>query len=219
MDPNKDIAEEQLLRVIEGGRAAPAAKLMHRNSPRMPWFKKNGNRLENFGSAFNTKNMQFGLPLLNAVMWVVLAALGMYLIVDFLFFQYRGRMQYTPVAISAKSPENASQDSIEAPPQVKPLSEFSKPLSDRNPFTGSQASSEKKEEVVQRPVEDFSKLADGLSVVGINRGPPPEAFIEDTVQKRTYFVKVGDPVKNMNVKEIKDGSVILNYKDQEVVIA
>ena len=57
-----------------------------------------------------------------------------------------------------------------------------------------------------------------LKVVGINRGRVPEALIEDTAAKRTYFVKVGDQVNSLTVKGIDKRGVTVMYQDEETLL-
>ena len=66
-----------------------------------------------------------------------------------------------------------------------------------------------------------SRLADltsSLTVVGINRGEVPEALIEDTQDKRTHFVKVGDQLNGITIRAIGQEGVTVTYEGEETVL-
>ena len=64
------------------------------------------------------------------------------------------------------------------------------------------------------PVQDAKSLVAPLRLVGIAWGDPPTAMIEQ--DKQTYFLKVGDPIGALTVKEVLRDHVILQSGDQEV---
>ncbi|MEI8349280.1 MAG: hypothetical protein WCI77_03910 [Candidatus Omnitrophota bacterium] len=66
-----------------------------------------------------------------------------------------------------------------------------------------------------RPAQ-FQEATKDLSLVGIYWGETPEAMIEDTVAKKTYFLKRGDEIKGIKVKDILKDRVILQYRTEEI---
>ena len=55
-------------------------------------------------------------------------------------------------------------------------------------------------------------------MVGINRGKVPEALVEDTEAKRTYFVKVGDEINGLKISAIDVNGVKVTYEGEEAVL-
>ena len=72
--------------------------------------------------------------------------------------------------------------------------------------------------LANEPAEKLAEMTKGLVVVGINRGANPDAIIENTQEKRTFFVKVGDKVNELTVKEIKHDTVVITYEGADVEI-
>lgn len=62
----------------------------------------------------------------------------------------------------------------------------------------------------------LQELAKDLSLVGIYWGTHPEVMVEDTAAKKTYFLKKGDEMKGIKIKNILKDRVILNYGDEEM---
>jgi len=62
----------------------------------------------------------------------------------------------------------------------------------------------------------FQEITKDLSLVGIYWGASPEAMIEDTAAKKTYFLKRGDEVKGIIIKEILKDRVVLQYRNEEI---
>lgn len=61
----------------------------------------------------------------------------------------------------------------------------------------------------------FTELTKNLVLVGIYWGTHPEAMIEDTAAKKTYFLKRGDPINGLRIKNILKDRVILEYQGEE----
>lgn len=69
--------------------------------------------------------------------------------------------------------------------------------------------------VINSGPDDSARVKD-FSLVGIAWSANPEAMIEDKKNKRTFFVRRGDPVDNsIRVVTIFKDSVILNYRGKE----
>lgn len=64
----------------------------------------------------------------------------------------------------------------------------------------------------------LQELIKDLSLAGIYQGEGQhfEAMIEDKLAKKTYFIKAGDDIKGMKVKDILKDRVILQYGDEEL---
>ena len=153
------------------------------------------------------------LKLLQQICWVVLIALGAYLVTDLFFVQLR-----PPVAavLPTGTQEPVTPSAGLTTGQLKPLSEYQTALATRNPF-GLQRRLE-----AQGPAEPaktgIAQLISGLALVGLSRGRVPEALIEDTAAQRTYVVKVGEVVNGLKVKEINTDGVVVGDGHEEAVI-
>jgi len=62
----------------------------------------------------------------------------------------------------------------------------------------------------------ISELTKNLNLVGIYWGTYPEAMIEDTEAKKTYFLKRGDPISGLRIKNILKDRIILEYQGEEM---
>ena len=156
------------------------------------------------------------LQLAGRAFWVILGGLIVYLVVDLWVLQPK-----PPTLIAQTVPATASAPGAIQPHEGEDLAreaaEYRNTLAARNPFRLS----------VQRLVEGGggqtakAKLQDliaSLAVVGINRGTIPEALVEDSQAKKTYFLKVGDQVNGLTVKAIDQNGVAVTYEGEETTL-
>ncbi len=223
--PNRQTPEEQLLRMIEGAAAPPPSsssassaaggsvkdRLLHslQEGP--------GRFFMRWKSFFRQKTQADpvlrNLRLTSRVLWGVLAGLGLYFIVAVLL----APSQPIPAELKKPIPVNATTNPPAAPETLaRPLAEYLSAVLQRNPFTGISGSTAAVP--VHRAREKLRDIAQGLVVVGIDRGERPEALIEDTHQQRTYFVKVGDSLNGARVKEIDSKGVMIEYEGEETLL-
>ena len=229
MVPTPETAEEQLLKMIEGPEAAQG-----RNSTQMAPVPEKGaaSGLPAVTAWFTARLREFFRPgrgewegdpflshlrLASRILWVVLAGLGAYVVVDLLVIQpafrnahlspSRGKepsTQQEGAAVAVKSPLRALDDYLEA---------FSK----RNPFTGGGllGSSSLLGKTARQRMEELTK---DLTLVGIDKGPKPAALVENAAQSRTVVVSEGDTISGMKVKKITSQGVVLSYEGEEFVL-
>ena len=69
---------------------------------------------------------------------------------------------------------------------------------------------------IQPPVKEIVKKTEGLKLVGISWSDSPDVMIEDDKSKKTFFLKKGDFINDVEVKEIFKEKVILQYKEEEI---
>ena len=70
-------------------------------------------------------------------------------------------------------------------------------------------------------IEETNRLAEltaSLTVVGIGLGRVPDALIEDTEEKRTFFVRIGDRINDLVVESIESNGVVVSYEGQETLL-
>ena len=219
MVPAKETAEEQLLRMIEGpGRPpvrGPQGKLSFdrlleqaREGIESVWRWARSSQRRGISDAFLWR-----LQLTERVFWLILAGLGIYLVVDLLVLQLR-----PPTFALRPGPAGIAEpgDGSAIPGDLKPVEEYRRGLVSRNPFQlSAKAAAKAAEPAVKSALETITAT---LKVVGLNRGRVPEALIEDSAAKRTYFVKVGDQVNSLTVKAIDKRGVTVVYQDEETLL-
>ena len=226
----KETAEEQLLRMIEGPRGAPApsseqaAPAMARR-PGMPlgplkelWgdLKNRFRRaLVSFrGKASASDPLLWNLQLAGRFLWLLLAVLGVYVVLDLVVMQPAGRV--ADAISSARAGSEGAVPSVRVENPLKPLADYIGAVIARDPFTGAVPG------VSSSPVKtsehQLEEMAKGLVLVGIDRGPRPAALVEDTEKQKTFVVNTGDQVNGMKVKEINSEGVVLSYEGEEYVL-
>ena len=219
MVPAKETAEEQLLRMIEGP-SAPSPKGSAGGSPagRMldpmrdawdalrRWIQgRAGGPGRDRGDAFLSQ-----LQLAARVFWALLAALGLYLIVDVVILQPAAPRLSAPPRTSSGEPRPVHDTGAK-------LQEYRETLAARNPFRLETVRVENAP-TSQTAQAKLQELIATLTVVGINRGAVPEALIEDTDSKRTHFVKVGDLINGVTISAIDQEGVKVSYEGEETVL-
>ena len=102
---------------------------------------------------------------------------------------------------------------------VRPLSEYLTAVTQRNPFTGRGAGVEvASQAATQTARHQLEESANGLSVVGIDRGANPVALVEEKAQQKTFVVKVGDEINGLRVVRIGPEGVVVSYEGEETLL-
>jgi len=231
MDSQDDIAEERLLRLIEttGGGKSQAIAAPSKGVKGMAYSLTNGLQFAfqawrlNFLSPANTL-VREPIRYLTYIFWVILTGLAVYLVSEgthFYLERSEPRQPAQTAVVMAENPVLESLAIVQADEKVRALQAQLEPLRQQNPFTGITQQQVLVEEAPAEPAKpQLSQLIEGLTLVGINRGAGPEAFIEDKAQNRTYFVKVGQMVRNLKVKSIgSDNSVVLELEGEEITLS
>ncbi len=105
------------------------------------------------------------------------------------------------------------------PSDKKPASSFEdyqKLLNEKAIFAPPVKSNNKAREVDGPSLRDLVK---DLSLVGIIPGDSPQAIIEDKKNGQTLFLKRGEMIDNIRVKEILSGKAILEYNDETITLS
>jgi hypothetical protein len=156
------------------------------------------------------------LQLVGRVFWIIVAGLGLYLVVDLWVLQ-PAPPALIPQAVSTQTPASgqATVDAVEDP--TTQAAQYRQTLASRNPFR--LTTSRLTEALGSQTAKDrLLELTSTLVVVGINRGRIPEALVEDTQAKRTYFVKVGDQINGVMVQSIDHNGVSVSYEGAETLL-
>ena len=158
------------------------------------------------------------LTLAQRLLWIVLILFGAYVAFDLVAVQPKSHLD----RVTATTPASAATVPVAAAPppagaaSLKPLADYLSAIQQANPFGGS--APPPAAPITQTTKQRLGELANGLVVVGIDRSATPEAIIEDTNQKRTYFVKVGDELNGMTVREISAKGVVVTYEGEDLLL-
>ncbi len=187
--------EEKLLRLIRGKVAvpqagsggAPASLAPH---PRLP-------------VNFSISGWQW--------VTVVSVLLGLILIVEVatLIFQFTRPMPSVEIR-----PANPVNPPAAEPTPVEPIPSLAA-AAQRPVFVSPVASTGGSAEI-KPPSTDAKQFAAKLTLTGIITGDPPQAILEDTETKKTYFVSPGQVVDGAVVESVLENSVILNLQGEKV---
>jgi hypothetical protein len=153
------------------------------------------------------------------MLWSGLIGFGIYFAYNFVVsrqISYQDRLTQ-PRRVAMTLPTDGGVPALK---EAKPDSYYVGALQNPNPFTGT---GEEQVQIVEEPrgpspKDQLEAMSKAVVVVGINRGAIPDAILEDSEQKRTHFVKVGDSVNELKVIEIKHNSVVLGYAGETVEI-
>lgn len=221
---SKDTPEEQLLRMIEGGQAPPSeppppAKRGLDLVQLAIWWQRTaagwqGQWRKLFRSQDRGDAVLRNLRIASRVAWIGLASLGVYFIVAVVLT----KPKRTPMILTSSRPAEGvgAMPAVTPDDLAKPLSEYLASVLQRNPFTGGAGATSAAP--IRSARDKLKELAGGLVVVGIDRGAKPEALIEDAAGGRTHFIKVGDVINGMTVREISERGVILSYEGEELLL-
>ena len=219
MGPAKETAEEQLLKMIEGPRGAGGAV----KRPAVPAPRRWLVVLQELSGRWwrgllpgrrEADVFLWNLRLAQRVLWVGLAGLGAYVILDLLLWPSTPSRDHRAVAAKVGQTSSAPATPPSARP-LKPLAEYVSAVTQRNPFTGAAALSRM---AVRTAKSHLEELAQNLVVVGIDRGANPVALIEQKNPQRTYMVKVGEALNGLTIKQISSEGVVVGYEGEELVL-
>jgi hypothetical protein len=95
----------------------------------------------------------------------------------------------------------------EAKKDLKPLEYYSQPLAGSSMFNNAGTS--------QPAIAANVDLLKDITLVGIITGANPQAVIEDKKSLKNYYVTKGQFIGQMQVEDIQEGKIIINYKGQK----
>ena len=225
MVASKETAEEQLLRMIEGSSGpAPTAK---RPGAPAPWLRLLELLRQAAARAQQTllrprlgkapaDPFLWQLQLAGRLAWIVLAGLGLYVIVDMVLMKPTLPRLAVPLASGGSAGGAEGQHAVPDPLETNAAA-YRETLASRNPFR--LATERLIDDATGQTVKNrLVELTGALVIVGINRGRVPEALIEHTAEKRTYFVKVGDTINGLKVTAIDQRGVTVSYEGEEITL-
>jgi len=106
--------------------------------------------------------------------------------------------------------DKPEKETLSAKHTAKPLEEYLESVKDRQIFSGTSAVAD----VSPVNVANIDSMKD-ISLVGIISGDNPQAVIEDKKAQKTYYVTKGQFIGEMQVEDIGEGKIIINYAGQK----
>lgn len=143
----------------------------------------------------------------------ILSVIVVFLTIFFIYYTITNKPNVARIinAISGIKAQVLKKKDIET---FKPLNFYVEEIRKKDIF--SPASSESIGSKTPYVPSGLRELAKNLSLVGIYMGMYPEAMVEDKTEKKTYFLKQGNEIKGLKVKEILPDRIILEYKGEEM---
>ena len=224
---NKDISpEERLFNVIHQGEDTSLGQPRkgRTSAPKGFWQRLVsglGSSKPGEGKAqpkrFDTKSHRLSLRAIKKILGLVLFLLILFLVYK-LTYERQLMPDLTAVGPTDKRLLALGDDSIEA---FQDLDVYMQGLQEKDIFRATAIQREAKVEEVEEVEEaaptgpNIQDIISDLSLGGIFEGQNMEAIVEDRSQQKTYFLKQGDEIKGVTVKEILSDRVILQMGDQE----
>ncbi len=205
--------EEKLLNIIEQeeGGSVPtksAQDIKDSAGPKIPikniidWFRR-------IYIAKKWSLSELNLRLINRVFAVFLAVLVIFLAADFIASRPNLKKIYPKVSgLAASTPLNKEPVTF-----LEPVSNYINASKKRDIFNPLSVMPPEKFKESASLLRDLIK---DLSLVGIYWSRDPEAMIEHIKEKKTYFLKIGQTIKGIQVKAILKDRVILEYNNEEM---
>lgn len=201
-------AEERLFQVIQSGGEPPEQE---QGGSFKKFFRK-------ISSAFKRKKRHSvqkseagsGLARLNKIVGVVIVMGGILSVANLFYFKPDIKWVYSRVAGTHAAAGHTDLKAV-------PIEELLTPITSRSLFRP------KTEEAPPAPAADAAPVAaapgsaaamDTLQLVGIAFGTNPEAMIREKKGGRTYFLKQGEQINGVVVKEIQKDRVIVECAGQ-----
>ncbi len=102
------------------------------------------------------------------------------------------------------------------PSILEPLSFYTDKVKTRNLFImASQQPVIKEEEAKQTKQEEIKQLLTQVKLVGISWSDDPDVILEDLKAQSTVFMKKGQTINEMLIKEVFKDRIVLSYKGEE----
>ncbi len=196
--------EEKLLRLIRGpkkngvannvGISSHSANTTDTTSAHSLPNKRNFIGFKRYQSLFSARNV---------IIFTFVVAL-LYLLLAFIM-----PFVFTSVALVQPSSAGPSKKEIEQKKDTRDLDSYMEPIKNKNIFTSSGAAT-------QQPAAALnSDIMKDINLVGIVSGDSPQAIIEDKKSQKTYYLIKGQSFGDMQVDDIREGKVIINYQGQK----
>jgi len=166
-------------------------------------------------SAQDKSSSGFGLREINRILLLMTVVIAL-----FLFFDFVKEMNFSQRDVNLSVKETPMNSAV-VMPAMKGLNDYLQTIVQRNIFQPF----EKKEIVEEKLPQELQRImarTKDLKLVGISWLDTPQsasALIENTESGMTYFLRAGDKVNNIVIKEIYADSVLLSYEGEEMELS
>lgn len=218
----RDISpEEKLLSIIKGKQARPdsdKAPMPEAKNPRAGMVDAPGKKLDDFickvlkNDFFKNSIFDPGtLRVFNKYMVIALVIIASYFILDMLLVKpARNAASVISIVSSSRMPVPITEKAM--PIETKNYSYHSGKIAEKNIFSGSAYGQG------DSPDGAASDDAANIKLVGIVPGENPQAIIEDTKNQKTYYLIKNQSVNDINVEDVSEGKVILEYRGKRMTL-
>lgn len=143
---------------------------------------------------------------LKKLLWFSAAVSFIYLLTSFIY-PWIGLRQ---IKLPDASPQKMGELSLKLKKEPKPYEFYAQAISQRQIFSNSASRESEREETAFN-----ADLTKDINLIGIISGENPQAIIEDKKIQKTYYLNIGQFIREFQLKDIQEGKVILNYKGQK----
>jgi hypothetical protein len=170
----------------------------------------------------------FNIAYLYIAAGVVLLSVAFTTIITFSNKENKELRSFETILSSISEQPGTTQETKKTEPSPPPLKEPVDQKQDSSLDTYQKIITQKN--IFAPPVADKSKpavgtettlsgLAKDLRLVGIIPGDDPQAIIEDKKNSQTLFLKIGERIGEIEIKEISNGKVVLGYNSETVTLS
>lgn len=190
------LPEEKLLKLIRGDRN-PSAKAD--SMPDVSPVKKYGLKLFSLNFSKLTFDRTIKVFFLLSFLWLIYSFMQPFRVFD------KAKLPKTAKEIVSDKKQAAAWPKE----QTKPYSFYLEGIKGRKIFSSAPA------EDTQKSIGTASAdLIKDINLVGIISGEEPQAVIEDKKAQKTYYLKKGQYIGELQLEDILEGKIILNYNRQ-----
>jgi len=199
--------EEKLLRLIKGEKKSASPSLARQEIPAEKKITSNTsnlnkNPLSSLIHTYSTPNY------IRKAIFVLMVVSFIYLVASFIY----PLVGLEKIKLPAVSKEKAQEILISPKEESRPYEFYLEGARGRQIF-GSTSGQEARIPAANTEVYEEPPVKD-INLVGIISGENPIGVIEDKKNQKTYYVTKGQFIGEMQVEDIQEGKMILNYKGQ-----
>jgi len=204
--------EKDLLRIIEGEKSSSSADVKPHNVSYFNLPKIFTSLIKKIKDR-KLKEIFLDFKFINFFLLFVNFVLVLYLIYTLIFSYFNFKKNFSPkIDIVVDAPTGSLETS-----RLKPLGYYLENVKSRNIFVMNSPRLSLDNLSEKSPSSKAVEATKNLKLVGISWGPDPDVIIEDTLNKRTLFLKRGQLIDNkIRVKSIFKDKVILRYGGEDI---
>ena len=205
--------EKELLKIIEEGEKSDSLVVKSDGFSNFNLFKRFNFLIKKIKDR-KLKEILLDFRFVNFLLLFVNFILVIYLIYTLIFSYFSLRKDFSPKIMEEKIDTPVGSLKVS---RLKPLGYYLESAKSRNIFVMNSPRLNLDNLSEKTPSSKAIEATKNLKLVGISWGPDPDAIIEDTLNKRTLFLKRGQLIDNkIRVKSIFKDKVILRYAGEDI---